>query len=170
MNDSNGPKANLPIVLIETSTFARKEFKTDAGGRLVLALSEGNEWMMNVGGMKNHTLLHVPRGAGSGSAVISYDVKRWNKINEPPVDRSKLSLVEVPQTVNGRDMPVKGNSIIEIVAVNENDRPWQGLEVKLTCFDLNKSFVAKADGKGIARFNVPNNNTYQIDLDGENDS
>jgi len=66
VNDSKGPKANLPIVLIETSTFSRKEFKTDAGGRLVLALSEGNEWMMNVGGMKNDTLLHFPRGTVVG--------------------------------------------------------------------------------------------------------
>jgi Ca-activated chloride channel family protein len=169
VNDTKGPKANLPIVLIETSTFARKEFKTDVSGRLVLALSEGNEWMMNVGGMKNYALLQIPRGTGSGSATISYDVKRWNKINEPPVDRSKLELKEVNQTISGRDMPGAGNSIIQIIAVNENDRPWQGIEVQLTCFKLNKSFIAKTDGKGIARFDVPNNNTYQIDLDGEND-
>ncbi|MFT5822339.1 MAG: hypothetical protein ACI8ZM_003595 [Crocinitomix sp.] len=169
VNDSKGPKGNLPIVLIETSTFARKEFKTTSSGHLTLALSEGKEWMMNVGGMKNYALLTVPRGTGSGSATISYDVKRWNKINQPPVDRSKLSLVAVPQTVNGRAMPADGNSIIQIIAVSDKDRPWQGIEVQLTCFKLNKSFIAKTDGKGIARFNVPNNNSYQIDLDGEND-
>lgn len=164
-----GPKGDLPIVLIETSTFERKEFKTSASGHLTLALSEGKEWMMNVGGMKNYALLEIPRGTGSGSASITYDVKRWNRINQPPVDRSKLNLQEVPQTVSGRDMPAKGNSIIEIIAVNENDRPWQGIEVRLTCFKLNKSFIAKTDGKGNARFNVPNNNSYQIDLDGQND-
>ncbi|NOQ71481.1 MAG: VWA domain-containing protein [Crocinitomix sp.] len=169
VNDSKGPKGNLPIVLIETSTFARKEFKTSASGQLTLALSEGKEWMMNVGGMKNYALLTVPQGTGSGSATISYNVKRWNKINQPPVDRSKLTLQEVPQTINGRDMPGAGNSIIQIIAVNDKDRPWPGIEVKLTCFELNKSFIAKTDGKGIARFNVPNNNSYQIDLDGEND-
>lgn len=161
---------NLDIVLVETSSFKRLAFKTNASGALSLALTEGEEWMMHIGDMKNHTLLKMPAGtSGSGSATVTYDVAYWNRINEPPVDRSKLNLVMEKQTVNGRDMPPSGHSIIEIIAVNDVDRPWQAMEVRLTCYKLNKTFIAITDGKGIARFNVPNSQKYQIDLDGEAD-
>lgn len=162
--------SNLPIVLVETNTFKRLSYATNTAGILSLSLTEGEQWMMHIGDMKNHTLLKIPAGTtGSGSATVTYDVAYWNRINEPPVDRSRLKLESVRQTVNGRDMPAAGHSILEIIAVNEADRPWQSMEVRLTCYKLNKTFIANTDGAGKARFNVPNNQKYQIDLDGEVD-
>lgn len=162
-------KGNLDIVLIETSTFQRKNYTTSASGQVSISLNEGAEWMMHVGDMKNHTLLKMPRGTSSGSETITYDVEYWNRINEPPVDRSKLNLNVINQLVNARDMPATTHSIVEIIAVNDKDIPWQGMEVRLTCYKTNDQFVAKTDGRGVARFNVPNNQNYQIDLDGEVD-
>ncbi len=162
--------SNLDIVLVETSTFKRLVYQTNPAGMLSLSLTEGEEWMMHIGDMKNHTLLKIPAGStGTGSGTVTYDVAYWNRINEPPVDRSKLNLELVHQTVNPRDMPAAGHSILEIIAVNDAKRPWQKMDVRLTSYALNKTFVATTDGQGKARFNVPNNQKYQIDLDGEID-
>lgn len=160
-------KSNLPITLVETETFEQKQFRTNAGGICQIQLNEGKKWTMHVGDMKNYEVLTMSSGGGSGNASVTYDVERWNRINQPPVDRSKLNLTEVKQTVSGRDMPPAGKSIIEIKAVNKTGRPWQNTEVKLTCYELGQSFTAQTDGKGTARFSVPNNQSYQIDLDGE---
>jgi len=162
--------SNLAIVLVETNTFKRLVYQTNPAGMLSLSLTEGEEWMVHIGDMKNHTLLKIPAGStGSGSASVTYDVAYWNRVNEPPVDRSKLNLEFVHQTVNPRDMPVAGYSILEIIAVNDAKRPWQKMDVRLTSYALNKTFVASTDAQGKARFNVPNNQKYQIDLDGEVD-
>ena len=168
--DTQGkPKANLDIVLIETSTFQRKNFKTNGAGEVLITLNEGAEWMVHIGDMKNHTLLKVPSGSGNASATVTYDVAYWNRINQPPVDRSKLNLTIVQQTSITGDMPAPTHSFVEIHAVNGKDVPWQGIEVRLTCYKTNEQFVAKTDARGVARFNVPNSQNYQIDLDGQVD-
>lgn len=162
------PKANLPITLVETTTFERKSLKTNAAGQLTIELSEGREWMMNVGDMKGHTLLRVPQnGSGKGQALISYDVARWNRLNQKAVDRSKLNLEDIPQRIHYNAMPSKTHEIMEIAVESEKGRPYKGLLVKMTCFALNTSYSAYTDEQGIARFQIPLNESYQIDLDGE---
>ena len=166
MEGGSKPKANCPIVLIETSTFERKEFKTNASGRLTFELTSGDEWMMNVGDMKNHDLLKV-RGTGSGSQVINYDVKRWNRINEPPVDRSKLNLKFVDQKIGPMEVPTESEMIFELKIKNEQGRGWPNIPIAMTCYKLSTTFRANTNGEGIARFKLPTNHNYQIDVDGE---
>ena len=170
VTEKNQPKANCEIVLIETSTFDRKVFYTDANGTLIIVLNEGKEWMMHVGEMKAYTLLKVPEYGGKGSALIPYDVERWNQLNQPPVNRDKINLEVVPQIgISSSSYPQKGYSIIEIELKNGKGQAWNGVTVKLISFDLNKSYEARSNSRGVARFYVPNNQHYQIDLDGEID-
>lgn len=162
------PKSNLPITLVETSTFERKALKTNASGQLTIVLTEGKQWMMNVGDMKGHTLLNVPQnGSGKGQALISYDVARWNRLNASPTDRSLFQLEDIPQRIHYNAMPTKTHEIMEIAVESEKGRPYKGLVVKMTCFALNTSYSAYTDDQGIARFQIPLNESYQIDLDGE---
>lgn len=166
MEGGSRPKANCPIVLIETSTFERKQFKTNASGRLTFELTTGDEWMMNVGEMKNHDLLKV-RGVGSGSQVISYDVKRWNRLNEAPVDRSKLNLKVEDQKVGPMEVPTNTHMIFELLIKNDQGRSWPKVPIAMTCYKLNTTYKAITNGEGIARFKLPINHNYQIDVDGE---
>lgn len=162
------PKANLPITLVETSTFERKILTTSSSGQLTIVLNEGKKWMMNVGDMKGHTLLNVPQnGSGRGQALISYDVARWNRLNQVPIDRSQLMIEDIPQRIHYNAMPTQTHEIMEIKVVSQKKRPYSGLTVKMTCLALNTSYSAYTDDQGVARFLIPLNESYEIDLDGE---
>ena len=155
---------------METSTFKRTVYRTVQQGKLSIELTSdmGSEWMMSIGGMKNHTVLKLAPGAyGSGSSQIYYNVERWNRKNEKPKDRSKLNLAVEQQNIRPNEIPDKQHEIFEVQVVSEKKKPFPGLEVGLTCYKLNKTFIAQTDNSGIARFKLPVNNKYQIDLDGE---
>jgi len=164
------PKSNLDIVLIETSTFKRLAFKTDVSGRAILNISEGNEWVMHVGEMKSYTKLNTSYQTGRGSETILYDIDRWNRLNEPTVDRSKIVFNRIIQKgVRAGQTPQRGYSIIEIVLKNGKGQTWRNVSVNLVCYKNLTSYDAKTDAYGVARLYVPNNHNYQIDLDGDVD-
>jgi len=172
----NGPKqapmAGLEIVLIETSTFARKVYKTDAQGKLRIVLTEtdGAEWMLNVGDMRNYTTLQLtPGGQGSGSANVGYDVARWNRQNELPVDRTTVVLEDIPVRLDYNARPGPGEEMVEIIVLSKGGRPFFGTPVKMTSYSLGYSYSTTTDQDGVARFLLPLNEKFQVDLDGEDD-
>ena len=169
--DTRGlPKSNLDIVLIESSTFKRLEYKTNQIGRAVFTITEGDEWVMHVGEMKGYTKLNTSYQNGSGSAVITYNLAKWNRLNEPPVNRSKIKLEKNPQIgVRAGQVPQKGYSIVEIELKSGRGQVWRNVAVSLVCYASLKSYDAKTDAYGVARLYVPNNQNYQIDLDGDVD-
>jgi Ca-activated chloride channel family protein len=166
----NIPEANLDIVLIETSTFQREVFTTDINGQTIIELSEGRDWIMHVGEMKNYTKITRSEYGGKGSATVHYDVERWKILSAPPINREKYKFEEIVQKgISSDATPQKGFSIIEIELQNGKGQKWRTTTVQLTSIQLKKSFIAYTDAKGIARFYVPNNQHYQIDVDGEID-
>jgi Ca-activated chloride channel family protein len=170
VTENHQPKGNLEIVLVETTTFERKVFKTSADGRLIINLNEGKEWVMNVGEMKNYKLLKVSEFGGVGSATIPYDVERWKRLSTPPVNRSKMVLVKVPQKgITSGSIPQRGNSIVEIELKTGKGQVWRSVAISMVCFEDKMTYDAFSDSKGVARFYLPNNKHYQIDVDGEVD-
>ena len=164
------PKSNLEIVLIETSTFKRLVFKTDISGRAVLSINEGDEWIMHVGDMKAYKKINTSYSSGSGSAKITYDVANWNRLNQTPIDRSKIVLKNIPQIgIRAGQFPQRGYSIVEIELKNGKGQVWRKVSANMVCYENLTSYNAKTDAYGIARFYVPNNQNYQIDLDGDVD-
>lgn len=166
------PMAGMEIVLVETSTFSRTIYKTDAQGKLTLVLKEtdGKKWMVNVGDMRNYTILELsPGSTSSGSATISYDVARWNRQNELPVDRSTIDLEDIPQRLDYNVRPGPNEELVEFVVQSKGGRPYFGTPVKMTSYGLGVSYSTNTDQDGIARFMVPLNEKFQVDLDGEDD-
>lgn len=166
LDDGSRPKTNCSIVLIETSSFERKEFKTNARGQVQIVLNSGKEWVMNIGDMKNHDVLKIRPGSSTGSQTVTYDVERWNRMNEPPVDRSKLNLQIVEQKIFATEQATESHLIFELLVRKETGGGWYNIPVGMTCYELNTTFLAKTNGEGIARFKLPINNKYQIDVDG----
>jgi Ca-activated chloride channel family protein len=169
---NQSPMAGVEIVLVETSTFVRTVYKTNPQGKLALVLNEsdGKKWMMNVGEMYNYTILELSPGAtASGSATVSYDVARWNRQNELPVDRKTIELEDIPQRIASNAMPGAGEELVELLVVSKGGRPFFGTPVNMTSYALGVSYSTTTDEHGVARFMLPLNEKFQIDLDGEDD-
>jgi len=169
--DTKGsPKSNLEIALIESSTFKRLEYKTDMNGRAIFNITEGNEWVMHVGEMKSYDKINTSYQNGSGSSVITYDVEKWKRLNAPTVDRSKIQFKTIPQIgVRSGQIPQRGYSIVEIELKNGKGQVWRNVSVNMVCYSNLTSYNAKTDAYGVARLYLPNNQNYQIDLDGDVD-
>ncbi|MGV6861561.1 MAG: VWA domain-containing protein [Putridiphycobacter sp.] len=166
------PKSNLRISLVETTTFQTKAYTTNADGKLVISLDEGQEWVLNIGEMRGYSVLKVPQhgGVSTASATVTYDLKNWERINQKPVNRDKISLKTVPQIgISSASYPQKGFTIVELIVRNGKGQTWNNVTAKLVSYDLKTQYTAKTNSQGMARFYVPNNQNYQIDLDGEVD-
>ena len=121
--------------------------------------------MMNVGQMYNYTILELAPGAtASGSATVSYDVARWNRQNELPVDRNTIVLEDIPQRIDYNAMPGAGQELVELVLVTKGGRPFFGTPVNMTSYALGVSYSTTTDQDGIARFMLPLNEKFQIEL------
>ena len=115
INKDQSPKANLEVVLIETNTFLRKVYKTSSSGTLTVFLKEeeGSNWMVNIGEMRNYTILNVPPGStGSGTAQLTYDVARWLRQNQPIQDRTNLVFDEIYQRIAANDRPLNTDEVV----------------------------------------------------------
>lgn len=173
VNDpSQKPLSGLDITLIETSSFKRLVYKTDTQGKLSLELKEedGSQWMLNVGEMYNYSLLNVPPGSiSTGSATVSYDVARWKRQNEKTVDRTTITLEDIPQRIESNSYPGAAEEVVEIVLISKGGRAFYNIPVKMTCYALGVSYSTTTDDQGVARFKLPLNENFQVDVDGEDD-
>lgn len=159
---------NQEITLVENRTFERKEFKTDATGKVTVLLDSGQDWTLNIGEMRNYKTFRVPEnGNRKGSMSVTYDLEHWNRISKPPVDRSKLQIRDIPQTIASTQKPTAKESVVELELKDKAGKSAKGIEVKMTCYETLRSYVTKTDKYGEARFLVPIKQNYQIDIDGD---
>lgn len=171
-DNNQKPISGLEVVLIETSSFKRTVYQTDIHGKATFILTEedGSDWMMNIGEMYDYRRLSIsPGSTGSGSATTTYDVERWNRQNEIPLDRTNMYLEDIPQRIDYNVRPGLSEELVEIQVVSKGGSAFYNVPVKMTSYALGVSYSAYTDEQGIARFLLPLNEKFQLDLDGEND-
>ena len=164
------PFSGCPVSIIETSSFKRKTFTTNGNGQVIIKIDSAGTWMLNVGDMRNYRKLNVPKGtSGSGKAIVTYDVDRWNRLNAPPTDRGLYAIDDIPQRLNYNAMPDKSHELFELQLLSDKKKPFYSIPVTLVCFENATSYSAYTDEQGIARFKLPLNSSFTIDIDGAED-
>jgi Ca-activated chloride channel family protein len=165
------PFSGCPITLVETKTFDRKTFQTNTAGLLTLELSEGNEWIVNVGEMRDYMKLTVPQygGTANGSATATHDPEWWERNNEKPGDRTGVTFDDIPQRWAANEPPSKTTELLEVKVQTEYGKPYKGMKIVMIDIAGALTYSAETDQTGIARFKLPLNTKYQMDLDGEED-
>jgi hypothetical protein len=63
----------------------------------------------------------------------------------------------------------RGEELVELLVVSKGGRPFFGTPVNMTSYALGVSYSTTTDEHGVARFMLPLNEKFQIDLDGEDD-
>jgi uncharacterized protein YegL len=119
-----------------------------------------------VGEMKNCGYIEVPEsGITEETKTITYDLKHYNRINRPFVDRSTFHFITENQ-IKLKDLNyTKSQALISLTLLKENGSPLTNFPVNLTCFKLGKTFLGKTNTKGVANFIVPTKNEYEVDID-----
>jgi uncharacterized protein YegL len=164
-NHSN-PVAGISVTLIETTSKKRINSSTNKEGIVAFQINYGSEWALNVGEMKNCGYIEVPEsGITEETKTITYDLKHYNRINRPFVDRSTFHFITENQ-IKLKDLNyTKSQALISLTILKENGSPLTNFPVNLTCFKLGKTFLGKTNTKGVANFIVPSKNEYEVDID-----
>jgi Ca-activated chloride channel family protein len=167
LNGKGTAYSGAKVVFTEIET-KEKIFKTaDTQGKVQINLVGGKEWEISVEKIRNNWSVRMPeRGKGSGSRTISYDYKRWQRENRPSVDRSALNLQEIKQSISSSDMPTEAKGILTMSIKRKGGAPLKNFPVAVTSYKQKKTYSTKTDAKGKAKFSLPLNNEYEIDIDG----
>ena len=167
VNNKQQPMANLPIVLIETTTKQRILKKTNDSGVVVFQISSGKEWAVNVLEMKNCSFIEVSdKQTSTGNSLITYDVYNYKRTYGPKVDRKSLNITTIDQTQLKSLQYSQKTALIELVIRKEDGTNLSNFNVNLTCFKEAKTYLGKTNNSGKASFIVPINSKYEIDIDG----
>lgn len=165
-NNQGAPMANAKITLVETATLERKTAPTDAMGKVKFHLDHGKFWQINILEIHGYAVIQVPdRGSSQSRKTITYDPKVWAREHRPPVDRSLLTITTEKQRVTPSTQMPTGKSMVVLTVKQADRRPLPNYPVALTCFELQKTYTARTDGRGMARFMVPNGKEYEVDID-----
>ena len=156
----------ISVTLIETTSKKRINSKTNAVGVVSFELNYGNEWAVNILEMKNCDFVELPEnGVATENKTITYDVKYYKRINRPFVDRSLLTLTKENQTQLKEIKYNKNQVLINLNVVKADSTPLVNYPVNLTSYALGKTFLGKTNTSGVAKFIVPNNMDYEVDID-----
>lgn len=166
--DNTGKRLpNMAVRFVESSTFERIEKKTNNFGVLDITFERGKQWIGSVGEM--HNCIWVENfGKGASSMHLTYDVEDWERQNRILPNRANFEFKQTKQSYVSMPKPGATQSVLKIVLQSENQRPQANISVVLTCFALSEQFVGKTNSAGECIFLVPNNNDYEIDVDGIN--
>ncbi len=159
------PEKSSVVVFVETSTFERLAFKTDANGHLSLTFDHGKIWLGSVGEMRNFIKIDVSFG-GRGSRTMTYDPVGWERENQVLPDRRSINFTEVDQkNLTSREKPTTTETVLNIVLQDKNRRNYSKVDVALVCFETETKYISRTDGTGKATFKIPVNQNYEIDVD-----
>ncbi|XOV66573.1 MAG: VWA domain-containing protein [Fluviicola sp.] len=165
-NMKGQPDSGREVVFVETSTFERLAFRTDASGQLSLTFDHGKVWLGSVGDMRNCIEIDVSFG-GRGSRTMTYDPKGWERENQVLPDRRSIAFTEVDQTrLTSREKPTNTETVLTIMLQDQNRKSYSRVDVTLVCFETATKYVSKTDAAGKATFKLPINQNYEIDVDG----
>lgn len=166
VNNTKGqPESGREVVFVETSTFERLVYKTDAAGHLSLTFDHGKVWLGSVGEMRNFIEIDVSFG-GRGSRTMTYDPVSWERENQVLPDRRSINFTEINQTnLTSRDKPSTTETVLNIILKDQNRRAYSRVDVALVCFETQTKYISRTDGTGTATFKVPVSQNYEIDVD-----
>ncbi|MDX2362432.1 MAG: VWA domain-containing protein [Crocinitomicaceae bacterium] len=163
---NGGPDAGRDVVFIETSTYERLAFKTDATGRLTVHFDHGEKWLGSIGEMRNCIEL-VTRGSGTANKMTTYDPEGYDRENQVLPDRRSINFTIVDQgTIRPNMQSANTKSLVTIVLQDQDRRNHSRVPVQLVCYETQTIYRATTSVNGAVKFEVPVSNNYEIDVDG----
>ena len=169
LDNQGKPLANTEIQFYETQTKEKFTIRTNAAGIATYTFTKGHFWQFDILEIKDYYewQLEIREGAtGNASRTLTYDYQNYLRVSKPAVNRAILKLEKITQNFRGNEKPTDTESIVTLDISKANKQPLTNFSVHLTCYALNKTFIAQTNELGKAYFKVPNNNEYQIDIDG----
>ncbi|MBC7425927.1 MAG: VWA domain-containing protein, partial [Bacteroidia bacterium] len=155
----------VEVKLTESSINKTLKQVTDASGITVFTLTEGLSWSISVGGIKEQsTIERSEERSGSRTMTISYDPAYSARISKQTETRTGYS--SIPQNYNSLPPLKPGFGLISVEVKTLAKQNVSGVTVGMTCVSQKTIYTATTNSQGIANFQIPVNQNYDIDVEG----
>ena len=164
-DEKNQPARNKKIWMEETTTKEKIEKTTNAVGRVEFIITSGKTWSFNTEEVSAHSSFRVPP---SGTRRYKRTIRSRPKQEEvKTVDRSQLNIKRILHSLSEKEIPTAKECIIIVhLQTVQGQDPVKGIEVGVTSIENKTSLIAVTNNKGDARFRIPINKNYELDIDG----
>lgn len=158
-NNSGLVQPKLDLILKDKITGKSMNGFTDDKGKAEFQLTKGTTYILGFKGKQNHTEINIPAG-GSGfiTKTITYDAL---------VSSTSGKTDTIKQNIPRDQSSTASEALIKIGITDKNERAISNLQVSLSCNKTGKVYLSKTDNTGEARFMVLINNSYEINVDSE---
>lgn len=159
------PFADMPVVMKEKKTGIEKSAITNFQGIAVFTLQGGEEWSMSIKEMENFKTVYMPKeGTQQSSFMIVYDPLLLKRKQKPLYSRDTITFSEENQKGKRYTQATEGNTIVQLIIRNTKLSPITSRTVTLVSFKDKKKYIGRTNSIGEVRFNVPQNDTYEVDI------
>lgn len=160
------PDVGRDIVFIESETYERVAFKTDAYGQVKTTFDHGTLWLCSVGEMRNVFDVNVAWG-GDSSRELTYDPEGWDRSNQIQPDRRTIKFSTIDQyRISPMVEPSSRESVLHMQLLDRNRKGYAKVEVALVCYATKQIYRGRTNANGGVSFKIPINQNYEIDVDG----
>ncbi len=165
VDHNKNPLANTQVKLNESTSNEITSGTTDSNGVVVFQISSGKKWIASILDIQNAGVIDVPSEWGViGNMLITYDNSASDPTMHQPSDRRFTKLIMEDVKPNQMDLN-PNKSVVRVNILRGDSTPLTNYLVKLSSLSLGKSFITKTNSKGVAKFKVPNNSEYEVDVD-----
>ena len=165
-DDAQRPFKNLEVVLRETSTLEEMKKRTDATGKVAFQLNSGEYWSVYIDGYRYDKLdISVTENSQSTlSFFVTHDPALNERLKKQTFLRAALQLQTIDQSKLTRFERLAGTFNLEIEVTNSAGIEQASKPVEIICIKQQRKYVSVTDAKGVARFQLPVSNEYDIDI------
>jgi Ca-activated chloride channel family protein len=161
------PIANIEVMLMEQSTRETMKARTNAEGKANFSITTGIRWNIYIAGaLQQPEIIEVPQDGGTAQQefYFTFDPALEKRLKQQSFERKNLQEVKIEATSIGAS-PVANFFIAHITITNSDKVPLINKKVSMVCHAQKKAFIASTNTTGIAAFQLPINNQYDIDVE-----
>jgi uncharacterized protein YegL len=164
--------ANTEVKFTELQTGEILKGITDTDGFVSVTFTSGKVWQISMLNIHDYWAWQIaipPIPAGKTAEYtkrITYDYNNYLRETRVHPDRLSLKFTVQDQKINPLDRPTSGESIVNVQLSSTKGVAMPNVPVALVCYKTLQIYQSKTDEAGTARFKVPNNQDYEIDVDG----
>ena len=160
------PLANMEVMLQENSTQQKLKALTDSKGKVEFIVTSGNYWTVYINGYRydNQVVEREENSERILSLYITHNPALFERLNKQVFLRNSLQLQIIDQSGLSFTGTKAGTFNIEIKLVNSDGILQTGKNIHIVCLAEKKMYVSVTNAKGMAVFQLPLQNAYDIDV------
>jgi len=161
------PIANIEVTLQEQSTQQQMKARTNSNGKVDFIITKGKNWAIFIDGYKyeQEVIERDDEASSTLSLYLTHNPALNERMKKQTFARADLKLKIIDQSDLSAGETKPGHFEIEIKVTNSAGRLQTEKEVHVLCLDNKTMYVSFTNDKGVAIFQLPTRQFYDIDVE-----